>query len=247
MANPLTDDAYRHWLTSLKSRIQTSQIKAAVAVNSELILLYWELGRQIVEKQVTSKWGSGLIDRLAKDLRESFPDMAGFSRSNLYNIKQFFLFYTENQRYFNAPIVQQVVGQLDKHAFVPAIISDYVAKVSWGHNLYTYYRRVKRLSRFSFYLKETITSNWSSAVLQMQMESRLHERQGKVIANFEYTLPKPQSDLARQLLKDPYNFDFLTLEKQVQEWGLEKSLSRIPPASCLSKARDLPTWAGNFR
>jgi len=261
MPDFLIDDAYKNWLTELKGRIQTSQIKAALAVNSALVLLYWELGRQIAEKQETAKWGSGLIERLAADLKMEFPGVAGFSRSNLYSMKQFYLYYaseqsivsplsniqnrlgplqTENTLFpevsgkTDASIVHQAGGQTDSlivHQVdgqmlspkAPLIVETLCAKIPWKHNV-TILEQCKTTEAVLFYLKETIANNWSRSILEMQIESKLHERQGKAITNFEYTLPKPQSDLARQLLKDPYNFDFLTLEKDVQELELERKL-----------------------
>jgi predicted nuclease of restriction endonuclease-like (RecB) superfamily len=213
MPDFLIDDAYKNWLTELKGRIQTSQIKAALAVNSALVLLYWELGRQIAEKQETAKWGSGLVDRLAHDLKLEFPDLGGFSKTNLIYCRKFFQFYRE------LSIGEQAVHQLK----MPNLVEKYCLQIPWGHNL-VILKRLRDAESAIFYLKETIANNWSRSILEMQIESKLHERQGKAITNFEYTLPKPQSDLARQLLKDPYNFDFLTLEKDVQELELERKL-----------------------
>lgn len=195
---------YRLWLESLKTKILQSQIKAAISVNRELILLYWEIGKQIVEKQKAASWGSGFIEQLSQDLRKEFPDLTGFSKRNLEFCRQFYSFYNQE-----VPISKQVVSQL---GYIP-----------WGHHI-VIMQKIKQTSKALFYINQTIENNWSRSVLQMQIESNLFERQGKSVNNFSLTLPQPQSDLANQLLKDPYNFSFLTLEKNVQELELENQL-----------------------
>lgn len=222
----LNNHDYKNWLIELKSNIQQSQIKAALAVNSQLIQLYWDLGRQITEKQETAKWGSGFIDQLSKDLRAEFPDMKGFSRSNLFAIRKFYQYFRgekivhqldgqlENVK------VRQVDGQLEK-----AEILALCCQIPWLHNI-VIIEKIKVYEKAIFYIKETIKNNWSRAVLVHQIESNLYERQGKAVSNFQNTLPKPQSDLANQLLKDPYNFDFLQMTGDYNERDLEKSLTR---------------------
>jgi predicted nuclease of restriction endonuclease-like (RecB) superfamily len=217
---------YKNWLTELKSTIQQSQIKAALAVNSQLIQLYWNLGRQITEKQENAKWGSGFIDQLSKDLRTEFPDMKGFSRSNLFAIRKFYHYFRSKK------IVQQVDGQFENvkiqqvdGQFENAEILALCCQIPWLHNI-VIIEKIKDVSEAIFYVKETIKNNWSRAVLVHQIESNLYERQGKAISNFQNTLPKPNSDLANQLLKDPYNFDFLTMTAGYNERDLEKSLTQ---------------------
>ncbi len=226
---------YKEWLKELKARILSCQLKAAATVNTELLRLYWDIGRMIVEKQDVSKWGAKLIEQLASDLKIAFPDMKGFSRTNLYYIQKFYRFY--NQRDI---IVQQPVGQFEDLSIdiAPEIVGNnsqvtenkdiklvqqLVGLIPWGHHI-VIFQNIINPSEALFYLKETITNNWSRSVLQMQIESNLFARQGKAITNFNLTLPKPQSDLANQLLKDPYNFSFLTLESDVQELDLERQL-----------------------
>ncbi len=241
--------AYKQWFSELKARIKQSQIKAAISVNTEMIMLYWDLGRQIVDKQQNAKWGSGFIEQLSKDLKEEFPEINGLSRSNLFAMKKFYLFYNQNDI-----IVQQVVGLLEnkiasnKNQFVQQAVGQFENKsivsqnsaqvvqnfehnvlpsllmmIPWGHHTLIL-RKIKNVEEAIFYIKETIANNWSRAVLQMQIESKLYERQGKSVNNFALTMPETESDLANQLLKDPYNFEFLTLEKQVKENELEKQL-----------------------
>jgi predicted nuclease of restriction endonuclease-like (RecB) superfamily len=237
MGKSIVTQEYKEWLSDLKIKIQNSQIKAAVSINKELIQLYWDLGKMIVEKQKQSQWGSKLIEQLAKDLKAEFPDLDGFSRTNLFYVRQFYLFYSQS----NA-IVHQVVGQIENE-FVEqpirqigaeivhrpgefskdVIVQQLVGQIPWGHNV-VILQKIKNSQEALFFIRETIANNWSRSVLQMQIESNLFARQGKAITNFKVTLPKPQSDLANQLLKDPYNFNFLTLEKDVQELKLERQL-----------------------
>ena len=223
---------YKNWLIGLKANIKSSQIKAALAVNSQLIQLYWDLGKQIVEKQENTKWGSGFIDQLSKDLKEEFPTMGGFSRSNLFAVKKFYLFYRK-------PFVQQLAGQMvyttdnqsnnvDNETITkieqPVLqILNLVCMIPWWHNVLIT-EKVKNTTEAIFYVQQTIENNWSRAVLEYQIETNLYQRQGKAITNFKTTLPEPDSDLANALLKDTYSFEFLTLSSKVKELELEQKL-----------------------
>jgi predicted nuclease of restriction endonuclease-like (RecB) superfamily len=193
-------EAYDAFLHDLKHRIQTAQVKAALSVNREMILLYWQVGRDILNRQDSEGWGTKVIERLAKDLRNEFPQMTGLSRTNLLYMRAF------AEAYPDESIVQQAVGQ-----------------IPWGHNI-RILDMVKGQELRLWYVQQTIVNGWSRNVLGLQIESRLHERQGEAITNFEAALPKPQSDLAQQLLKDPYNFDFLTIGQDAQERDLENAL-----------------------
>lgn len=219
---------YRLWLESIKTKIRQSQIKAAISVNSELILLYWEIGKQIVEKQKSATWGSGFIEQLSQDLKKEFPDLTGFSAKNLRYCRSFYLFYSSNEirqqvvAINSHSIWQQAVAELEDFDFEDIILSK-LTVIPWGHHIIIQQYNKEPLKAL-FYINQTIENNWSRSVLQMQIESNLFERQGKSVNNFSLTLPQPQSDLANQLLKDPYNFNFLTLEKNVQELELENQL-----------------------
>ncbi|XZE53974.1 PDDEXK nuclease domain-containing protein [Planctomycetaceae bacterium SH139] len=212
MSDLIPNEEYRDWLATIKSRVQSSQIKAAIAVNSAMLELYWFLGEQIIERQETAKWGDGFLKQMAKDLSAEFPEIKGFSHRNLKYMRQWVRFWTAS-----IEIGQQVVAQLPPEA--PQL----VAQIPWGHNL----RILDKLSTPAdalFYVQRTIENNWSRAVLTHQIESGLHLREGRAIDNFDATLPKPESDLARQLLRDPYNFDFLTLTQRHNERELEDGL-----------------------
>lgn len=201
MATFLLDAEYHNWLKDIKDKIANTQIKAAISVNRELILLYFELGKMIAERQLQTNWGDNLIKQIATDLKKEFPDVAGFSRSNLYAMKQFYLFYKDTPEF-----VRQVGGQ-----------------IPWRHHN-VILQKTKSYDEATFYVKETIANNWSRNILTLQIESNLYTRQGSALSNFDNTLPKPQADLAKSLLKDPYIFDFLTLEKSVQELEFERQL-----------------------
>jgi predicted nuclease of restriction endonuclease-like (RecB) superfamily len=240
MTELLTNKDYKTWLIDLKSKIQQSQIKAALAVNSQLIQLYWDLGRQIVEKQETAKWGSGFIDQLSKDLKEEFPTMGGFSAVNLRRCRQLFMFYADRLIWAQPvlkldsgidPNAKQPVSQLqvfentkvtNQAQLVPELHNQ-IFLIPWGHHVLIL-QKIKNQPEAIFYVKETIENNWSRAVLEMQIETNLYGRQGKAVTNFKNTLPEIDSDLANALLKDPYNFDFLNLSKSVKERDLETQL-----------------------
>lgn len=202
----IRDADYSAFMKDVKQRIQTAQIKAAVRVNQELLTLYWDLGEQIIEKQREAQWGDGFLEQMSRDLMAEFPDLKGFSRRNLYDIRRWVSFWS--------PIGQQAVAQ---------IVRQLVAQIPWGHNLLII-NKIKDHDEALFYVRKTIENNWSRAVLTHQIESGLYQRDGKAITNFEVTLPAPQSDLAQQMLKDPYNFDFLMLREQHDEWELENAL-----------------------
>lgn len=191
---------YDEFLLDLKSRIQSAQVKAALTVNRELITLYWSIGREILQRQAAQGWGAKVIDRLAKDLRSAFPDMKGFSPRNIKYMRAFADAYTEEQ------FVQQVAAQ-----------------IPWFHHC-VLLDKVKDPAERAWYIQQTVENGWSRNVLVLQIESGLYRRKGKAVTNFGRTLPAPQSELAQQLLKDPYNFDFLTLTAEAQERDLERGL-----------------------
>ena len=202
--NFISTNDYKQFIQYVKQTIQTAQIKAAISVNRELLNLYWNLGKRIVEKQKQTAWGTGFIVQISQDLQTEFPDMKGFSIRNLKYIRQWFLFYNSK----NA-IGQQVVAQL--------------TQIPWGHNI-VIISKCKNPDEAIFYVQKIIQNNWSRSVLTHHIETDLYTREGKAINNFQTTLPKPQSDLARQTIKDPYTFDFLTIREKYDEKELEDAL-----------------------
>jgi predicted nuclease of restriction endonuclease-like (RecB) superfamily len=193
-------EGYDDFLRDLKERIRAAQVRAILSVNRELILLYWQIGRDILERQSQAGWGAKVIDQLANDLRRAFPEMKGFSPRNLKYMRALAETYAEPE------FVQQVVAQ-----------------IPWGHNV-RILDAVKDPAEREWYIRKAIENGWSRAVLVHQIESGLYARQGRAISNFERTLPAPQSELAQQLIKDPYNFDFLTLGPEATERDLERGL-----------------------
>jgi predicted nuclease of restriction endonuclease-like (RecB) superfamily len=191
---------YADWLSDLKNRINAAQQRASLAVNHELLMLYWQIGRDILARQAEQGWGSKVIERLSQDLRAAFPDMKGFSRANLMYMRAF------ADAWPDAAIVQQAVGQLP-----------------WGHNL-VLLTRLKDPQQRLAYAENAIQHGWSRNVLNIHIETRLLERTGKAVTNFDTNLPKPLSDLARESLKDPYRFDFLGLSREAGEREIENAL-----------------------
>jgi len=196
----LHPEGYDDFLRDLKERIRVAQVRAALAVNRELVLLYWEIGRDILARQQQHGWGARVVDRLASDLHHAFPEVRGFSPRNLKYMRAF------AEAWPDEPIVQQVAAQLP-----------------WFHHC-VLLDKVKVPAEREWYIRQTIQHGWSRNVLVHQIESGLYHRQGKALSNFDRTLPAPQSELAQQILKDPYNFDFLTLGPDAHERDLERGL-----------------------
>ena len=226
-------EEYHHWLNDLKKQIQRSQIKAAMSVNSQLILLYWDIGRQIAEKQENAKWGSGFIEQLCKDLREEFPEMKGFSITNLAYCKRFFIFYSTLLVNYEmtTSIYPQVGGEMEKdnlnYEIYPQVGGeleiDKILLIPWGHHKFII-DKCDTIKQALFYINKTIENNWSRSILEYHIETDLYDRQGKAITNFNQTLPEPQSDLANEILKSSYNFEFLQLSEKARETDIEKAL-----------------------
>jgi len=191
---------YPAFLQSLKERIRQAQVRAALSVNRELVLLYWQIGREILNRQEQEGWGAKVIDRLAQDLRQAFPQMKGFSPRNLKYMRAFAQAYPEE-----------------------AFVQQAAAQIPWFHNCLIL-DRLKDPAEREWYIRACIQHGWSRAILEAQIETGLYRRQGAALTNFAQTLPPPSSDLAQQVLKDPYNFDFLSLHDEAVERDLERAL-----------------------
>ena len=233
----ILDTEYKQWLFELKSKIRSSQIKAAVAVNAALIDFYWELGKMIAEKQETATWGNKLIEQLSLDLKEEFPSMTGFSSTNLKYCRSFYKFYKNSivqqavaqLKNTNDPFGQQAVAQLQNIPIVKSqqavdqLNAELLTQIPWGHHIYIF-TKSENVEQAQFYIQKTIENAWSRDTLALQIKSELFARQGKSITNFKHTLPEPLSDLAQQTLKDPYVFDFVAMSPKMKERDLEKQL-----------------------
>lgn len=193
---------YIKWLADLKQKIISARLKATQGLSQTLMELYWDIGKEIVKKQSEASWGDGLVERLAADLKKDFSEMKGFSRRNLYAIRQWYLFYSS------------------KFEIVPQP----VAQIPWGHNR-VILAKVRKVDAALAYASAALQNGWSRDVLEMQIENRYCDRRGKAPNNFSRTLPAPQSDLARQAVKDPYLFDFLELGDSAQEREIEQNLT----------------------
>ena len=203
---------YKDWLKALKTRVRQVQFKAAVAVNRELLAFYWELGSDIVERQKNAAWGSGFLKQLSKDLRAEFPEMKGFSRRNLEQIRRWNLFWSKHPEFAKQP-----ASQIGKQPVTS------ITRIPWWHNV-VIITKCRSPEEAYYYVQNTIAHGWSRSVLTHQIESGLWQREGKALTNFTTALSAPQSDLANQTLKDPYIFDFLTLTKEHNERELEAGL-----------------------
>lgn len=201
----LSTKEYAQFLEHIKTDIQQTQLRAAQSITKELTLLYWRIGKELTEKIEEQEWGAKVIDTLAHDLGNTFPGLAGFSRTNIYRMTAFY------KAYANYPTA---VGQIEDSP---------ILTIPWGHNA-VLLEQLNDNDQRIWYAQKTIENGWSRSVLSMWIESDLYKRQGKSITNFKQTLPDPDSDLAQQTLKDPYNFDFLTTIEQVRERDIEQGL-----------------------
>jgi predicted nuclease of restriction endonuclease-like (RecB) superfamily len=192
--------SYPALLEELKGRIRAAQVRAAFAVSREMVLLYWSIGRDLSQRFAAEEWGGKIIDRLARDLQAEFPGVEGFSPRNLRYMRSL------AEAWPDAEILQQLI-----------------AKLPWGHNVRVLDRIKDRPTR-EWYLRAALEHGWSQDVLILQIKSRLHEREGKALTNFQRALPPADSDLAEQILKDPYNFDFLTVTAAAKEREIERGL-----------------------
>jgi predicted nuclease of restriction endonuclease-like (RecB) superfamily len=218
----LESEGYRQWISEIKDKIRSSQIKASLSVNSEMLKLYWDLGRSISEKLTKSNWGTKVVEKLSADLQRTFPEFEGFSKRNLLFMRQWFEFYQQAEN-TSIEILKQVVSQFPIARNSMEGIKMLVSLIPWGHNI-VIIQKTNNLEQSLFYILKTIENNWSRTVLGVQIDSQLFERQGKAITNFQLTLPKQQSDLANETLKDPYKFDFLYLTEKIQERDIEEQL-----------------------
>ena len=191
---------YPQILESIKTEIRQARVKAVLSANAHLLALYWKIGKTVLEQQQQANWGDKVTERLAEDLKREFPDMKGFSLRNLNYMRQFASVHPD------FTIVQRVVAQLP-----------------WSHHVILI-DKVKDEQQRNFYMQKVLENGWSRDILSLQIKSGLYARQGSSITNFTATLPAPQSDLARQVFKDPYIFDFLTMSDDYLEKDLEKSL-----------------------
>ena len=224
----IADADYKSWISDLKRRFKSSQVKAAIKVNSELIKFYWSLGKDIVQKQAESKWGSGFFETLSRDLRDALPDVKGLSVTNLKYMKYVFNLFCEEME--NRP---QLVDEL--------------SLVPWGHIRYIIDSCRNDPKKALFFVHKVIDNNWSRNVLLNFLSTDLYERQGKAVSNFSKNLPLPQGELAQQLTKDPYNFDFISVTERYEEKELKDALIHNIEKFLLELGRGFAYMGREFR
>ena len=204
----INDENYQKWICEIKELVHVSQLKAAVQVNTEMIRMYWHIGKEISDKHADAIWGTGFYKTMSQSLKEEFPSVSGFSVTNLKYMKRFFEFYkSDNEKR------QQVVDDLEKICSIP-----------WGHHILIM-TKCENVTEALFYVRKTLENGWSRAMLLNFLDVNLYKSQGKAITNFDRQLPALQSDLAKEVIKDPYNFDFLTLTEGYREKELEDALT----------------------
>ncbi len=191
---------YGSFLQQIKQRVKTERLKAVLSANVVQILMYWDIGRDILERQNQAGWGAKVIDRLAVDLKKSFPEMSGFSARNLKDMRKFAECWTDRE------IVQRTAAQ-----------------IPWRNNQLLLYK-VKESDLRIWYAEQNLENGWSRDVLAFQIETNLHKRIGQTANNFEVALPPDDSDMANQIFKDPYLFDFLGTAEVRKEAELENKL-----------------------
>ena len=227
------DRDYMQWLGEIKSRYRSAQAKASVHINVEQLIFNWQLGRDLVEKKAEERWGAGVVEQVSMDLQAAFPESKGFSTTNLWYMKQWYLFYAseieklpqavgelqyiENHDDIKLP---QAVGEIAEEGIsLPKVF----ALVPWGHHR-EIISKCKSVEEALFYVKKTVSQNWSRDTLTNCIKADLYHTSGGAITNFAERLPAPQSELAQAITKDTYDFGFLTLEQGYQEESLETEL-----------------------
>jgi predicted nuclease of restriction endonuclease-like (RecB) superfamily len=223
----LTASGHAPLLKEIKARIQQAQSRAVFSVNSELVRLYWDIGRIISDRQHTEGWGAAVIPRLAQELHNELPDEKGFSERNIGRMIAFYRSYSNPADFLPQPVAKlSGTKKLPQAVAKSTLPNDSILwSVPWGHHALLI-EKLADLSTRRWYMEQTLANGWSRNVLSLMVKSNAHGRQGQAVTNFDLNLPAPQSDLVRQTLKDPYIFDFLTLAEPFQERELETGLIR---------------------
>ena len=210
----ILDNDYNEWIAALSSRYRSAQIKAAVEVNRELLSFYWQLGKDIAGRGDENKYGSGFIKMLSRDLKEAIPEARCFSEKNLYYIRRFYIMYSE--------IFPQAGGESNDANFPQ--VGGILFSVPWGHHKLLIDKYFAQPNVALFYLSESVKQGWSRNTLLNALDTDLHKRQGKAVSNFKELLPYPTSDIAQELTKDPYMFDFTNMVAPYKERELKEAL-----------------------
>lgn len=212
------DSQYVKWLSEVKMRVKQAQTKAIMQVNTSMLELYWSIGRDLVALHPEEKWGKGVVRQFALDMRNAFPNVTGFSDTNVKYMKRWYVFYSQCDTISHQPgdqICQQTTDQLP--------MPEMFGRIPWKHHVLIITKSQTREEAF-FYIQQTIEGNWSRRMLEDSLQSGLYKRHGNALTNFNSHLPVPDSQLAQEILKDPYNFDFLTMKQGYKEKELEDAL-----------------------
>ena len=217
-----SDKDYRDWIKNICGRFQQSQIKAAVKVNEEMLRFYWVLGKDIEDMKSSAAWGSHFFQKLSNDLTDVLPEVKSFSPRNLQYMNQFYRLYS------NSDVTNQVGSQLGNDRIANRVDSqddlDIIFSIPWGHHKVIMNKCKDDQKKALFFVKKTIINNWSRALLLNFLDTDLYDREGKAISNFQKSLPLEKGELAQEITKDPYNFDFLTLRQNYDEKELKDAL-----------------------
>ena len=219
----LADKEYVEWVADVKHRYRQSQVRASVRVNTTMLEFYWSVGRDLVRMRAEERWGTGVVKQFALDMRQAFPNETGFSYTNVKYMKQWYSFYSER-----VEKGQRLIGLIDEKEKSQRLVGqlempELFGRVPWGHHI-DIVSRCETIDEALFYIKNDIDGGWSRPVLNVQIDGKLFKVQGSAVTNFDTTLPVPQSQLAKEILKDPYNFDFLTMKPKYDEHDLEEAL-----------------------
>ena len=237
------DEGYVQWMADIKQRFRQSQVKAAVRVNTAMLEFYWSVGRDLVALRAEERWGAGVVKQFALDMRQAFPDETGFSYSNVKYMKQWYSFYYERVTKSQRPvgqighqagdeleviIRQQVADQIEEGEKGQRLVDqlempELFGRVPWGQHI-DIISRCETLDEALFYVQQVVDGGWSRPRLNANIDKHLYQSQGAAVTNFEHTLPAPQSQLAKEILKDPYHFGFLSMSEEYEEKDLEDAL-----------------------
>lgn len=231
----LSDARYVEWLSDVKTRFRQSQIKASIRVNTSMLEFYWSIGRDLVALRAEERWGAGVVKQFALDMRQAFPDITGFSDSNVKYIKQWYSFYYKRIIKSQQAVGQledekgqQVVGQMkiEEKSHQPGDLfemPELFGKVPWGQHI-SIISKCQSIDEALFYIHKVAEEGWSRSMLENKISIKLFQAQDSAVTNFEQTLPAPQNMLAKEILKDPYHFDFLSMKAEYDERDLEEAL-----------------------
>ena len=232
----LADMEYVEWLSNVKARFRQSQIKASIRVNTAMLEFYWSIGRDLVTLRAEKRWGAGVVKQFALDMRQAFPNETGFSDTNVKYMKRWYSFYSEKVTK-GQQVADQMKGDKKRHQLGDQIetaekshqvgdqleMPELFGKVPWRHHVQIF-SHCATLDEALFYINKIIEEGWSRSWLEDQIAAKLFLTQGSAVTNFSQTLPLPQSQLAKEILKDPYHFDFLTMKEKYDEHDLEEAL-----------------------